>query len=360
MYPRIFNGAVSRWQKYAAHAQSEQQVGLRELRIVYGIWLFAFALKLAGSSWDVAWHFRYLREDLAIPHVVNTIGLMVGMAVLAYQTVTGFAVDRWGLRLAQAGVAIFLVAVPLDVLNHRLFGLDLTSFSPTHIMLYLGTAVMLIGVIRSWLKLAPGGWTRRLFGLALWGFLLEDVLFALGQQEYGRLAIDAFDRGHSSASPELIAAGGANLRTFALGGVPVWVYPVWLILSSVLVLAAARQFQGGHWTATSVAALYLGYRYLAYVILTSLSFPPSFIPLMLLGGAVVIDLAMERQWGALLTTALLVGVYYASAWLIAQVTLMPQFPLVAAPVIALVLWSGWAMFRWWQRNGHLNRPAWLA
>jgi hypothetical protein len=36
-------------------------------RAVYGLWIAAFALKILGSTWDVSWHFRWLRDDLAPP-----------------------------------------------------------------------------------------------------------------------------------------------------------------------------------------------------------------------------------------------------------------------------------------------------
>ncbi|MFC7481333.1 hypothetical protein ACFQX7_16650 [Luedemannella flava] len=35
------------------------------LRQIYGIWLVALLCKALGSSWDVSWHFKWLRDDLA-------------------------------------------------------------------------------------------------------------------------------------------------------------------------------------------------------------------------------------------------------------------------------------------------------
>ena len=37
------------------------------LRWLYTAWLGAFGLKMLGSSWDVSWHFKWLRDDLAPP-----------------------------------------------------------------------------------------------------------------------------------------------------------------------------------------------------------------------------------------------------------------------------------------------------
>ena len=48
-----------------------------ELRWIYTAWLGAFLLKMLGSSWDVSWHFRWLRDDLAPPHLLNSAGTAV-------------------------------------------------------------------------------------------------------------------------------------------------------------------------------------------------------------------------------------------------------------------------------------------
>ena len=45
-------------------------------------------------------------------------------------------------RAARRVAATFLAAAPLDVINHRVNGLDLTAWSPTHMLLYIGTGVM--------------------------------------------------------------------------------------------------------------------------------------------------------------------------------------------------------------------------
>jgi hypothetical protein len=55
-------------------------------------------------------------------------------------------------------VAGLLVAVPVDVLHHRINGLDSTSWSPSHALLHLGTAIIPAGALRGWwLYAAPGG-----------------------------------------------------------------------------------------------------------------------------------------------------------------------------------------------------------
>lgn len=345
MQTRIVNVRDLPWRTYLGRNQLAQGTNVRVLRLVYSAWLVIFAIKLVGSAWDVGWHFRFLRDDLAPPHIINTFGMMCGIGLLVMQYWTGLAAERWGSWLVQAGAAIFLVAIPLDLINHRLFGLDITAWSPTHALLYLGTALMIVGVLRSWLRLAtPGRW-RTGVGLGLYAFLLEDVLFPLGHQEYGTLALDAYQHGRSTADAELIAAGGQNITAFALGAIPLWLYPLWLIIGSTLVLVAGRSVLRWRWAATSVAALYLASRLLGYGLLRVANFPPSFIPAMLLGGGLVVDLAFHYRtvfgrtvWLRPVATSIaLLAVYYGSVALIQRTILVPAFPLAAAPVIGVLL-----------------------
>ncbi len=339
MLTRIANTpTLRRWTGLVLHPAT-QRITVRELYLLYGVWIVAFWFKLIGSSWDVAWHFRYLRDDLAPPHIINTFGMFIAVALLMFQSVNGLGAERRGLRIVQFGVGIFVIAIPLDLINHRLFGLDLTSWSPTHMLLFAGTAVMIIGILRSWLVLAPPGWVRTLFAIAFWAYLLEDILFALGQQEYGTLALDAYLKGRSTASSDLLALAGNNVTRFALGAIPYWLYPAWLIVGSTVVLVAARRLHQERWIVTSIAAVYLMYRTLAYTVLKTANFPPTFIPFMLLGGAVMIDLSARWRLNAVLASIAIVGVFYGLAELIGSLTLMPRFPLYAAPFIPVVVWG---------------------
>jgi len=172
----------------------------------------------------------------------------------------------------------------------------------------------------------------------------------LSQQEYGVLALDADANGRTLASPELLALAKGNPVALAQGNIPSWVYPIWLILSSTLVLALARSVQGWRWTATAAATLYLVYRVIGYVALGAVGFPQSFVPYMLLGGALTIDLGTRWRWHPLLTATVLPIVYYAAAAIIGRVLLMPEFARSTAPVVLVALWAGVAAGQWWQRK----------
>lgn len=336
---------VQRWLSLISEPE-KSRISMGELTAVYSLWVVAFMLKLIGSSWDVAWHFRFLRDDFAPPHIINTLGTILAFSLLLIQSYKGMGTDQRGLRIAQVGVGVFLLAIPLDLLNHRIFGLDLTTWSMTHSLLYLGTGLLLIGVLWSWLMRAQAGRTRTLFALAFGAFLLEDVLFPLGQQEFGVLAIEAFLRGRPTADAALLALAGGNLVTLIQGSLPAWLYPFWLILGSSVVLVAMARLIPFRWTATIISTMYLVYRYIAHTALTTGGFPPSFIPFMLLGAALVIDLAAAFRWANVVTILGVVGSFYLGAALVDLVVLMPPFPWSVAPIIVLLLWATLRFSHW--------------
>jgi hypothetical protein len=276
------------------------------------MWLAALTFKLLGSSWDVSWHFKWLRDDLAAAHILNTVGTGIAIGLVLAHTFTGYGTDRRSLRIMQIGTGIFVLAGPIDVINHRVNGLDLTAWSPSHLLLYGGTAIMIAGVIRNWYHSYPadGGSARqwRLGMLALWAFMFENMFFPTGQQEYGILEIASWFRGLPYAEPELIrfAAGQLGrpvddvaIQSFALP-IPSWVYPVWTIGVCAAVLVFARIMVGWRWTATAVVAAYVLYRCLIWPLLTFTIFPPSVVPFWLLP----VGLAVDGVFGIRLAPAL--------------------------------------------------------
>ena len=186
---------------------------------------------------------------------------------MIFHSYTGYGVDRRALRLMQWGIGTFLIAVPIDIINHRINGLDITSWSPSHGLLYLGTAIMLAGALRGWWLYAAPGRIRDLVSLGLWLFFVENALFPNQHQEYGVLSLRDYDAGHTTAEPQLLdfaAAQGSSPREFMLP-VPSWVHPTWLVFAGLLGLLIARKVVGLRWTATTVAGAYLVYRAVAWL-----------------------------------------------------------------------------------------------
>lgn len=303
------------------------------MKKVYGLWLLAFGLKLFGSAWDTSWHFKYFFDTFSPPHNVNTVGFLLAWALVGYhwggtewaqrwparlpaglqrftrkwvlleQLGPERHMDRGSLILTTTGLVVFLVAAPIDQLWHRVFGLDLTTWSPTHLGLFAGTELAILGVL---MGLYRHGRTNRrgsfdsVVLLCLGGFLLEAFLFACGQQEYGYITLYAINHpGYVTVQhlttfpiPALLAAAQNQGGVYALatGNVPTWIYPYYQLLMVTAILQFLRLLHRSAWTATAVAALYLAYRLLARFLLHSFDFPVSFVPYYLIGIGLSLDI----------------------------------------------------------------------
>jgi hypothetical protein len=349
------------WARIAVSGPSEDQRPATTL-LVFRLWLVAFTLKMLGSSWDMSWHFKWLRDDLAPPHLLNTAGTVLAVALVVFQARTGIGVDRRAKRLMIAGTTIFLAAIPIDVLNHRINGLDITAWSASHALLYTGTALMILGVAHGYgVSTAPG--RVRTFGLAAaWLFFLENVLFPNQHQEYGVLSLAAWRAGKAYAEPILLKFAADQIgrpvddiaiAKFTLPVEP-WVYPAWMIAAAMLTLVAARVFVNARWAATAIAASYVAYRCVMWGILVGIGFPPSAVPFALIGGAVLIDIAFlvgalstadrtgpGRAAVAVLGALAVTGGTAGALWVQAQVAAAPPVQYDVIPLAALVLAAGW-------------------
>lgn len=268
-------------------------------RVLYSWWLVALLLKSVGANWDLAWHFWSLRDSFAPPHDVNLLGDGIVLALVVFHTYTGYGADRTSLRLTQLGLGIFALAAPLDEINHRINGLDITTWSPSHFLLYLGTEIMMIGVLREWYLHARGQHCYRLVTATLWWFLLDNMWFPNGQQEYGVLEVASWDRGHPFAEPGLLKFAADQIGRpvdrvavvhFALP-IADWVYPVYGLAAGVVILFLARGMVGVRWAATGIAGAYVGYRALGWPILAVAGFAQSAVPFFLIGAGIAVDLA---------------------------------------------------------------------
>jgi hypothetical protein len=120
-----------------------------------------------GVHWDIEWHVRIGRDSFWIaPHLMTYAGVSVvvllSFGVLGWETIgrlrhgrrddpraitlAGLSGTR-GYHLAAWGVALTVLAAPIDDLWHRLFGLDVTIWSPPHLLGFLGGAVNSLGVV---------------------------------------------------------------------------------------------------------------------------------------------------------------------------------------------------------------------
>ncbi|HEY7542761.1 MAG TPA: hypothetical protein VIF11_21655 [Methylomirabilota bacterium] len=114
----------------------------------------ALAAKVVGSwglGWDIQWHMTIGRDSFWIaPHLMIygsvVVGLALGWGVLGYEWWRGIPSTR-GFHLAALGLLLVVLAAPIDDLWHRLFGLDVTLWSPPHLLALFGSAVSTLGCL---------------------------------------------------------------------------------------------------------------------------------------------------------------------------------------------------------------------
>ena len=159
-------------------------------RVALWVLLVGKLLGAWGLTWDIQWHLFIGRDTFWIPpHLMMysgvTAGFLVAVLVLALDTrdqrggvrrrggvtMLGLTSTR-GIHLAAWGVALLLLAAPIDDLWHRLFGLDVTLWSPPHLLGLLGSAVNTIGTLLIAVEAYPLHARMRLAALILGGGLL--------------------------------------------------------------------------------------------------------------------------------------------------------------------------------------------
>ena len=145
-----------------------------------------------GVQWDIQWHVLIGRDSFWIPpHVMTYAGValavLVSFGVLAWETLTGrpgrapaappmlrvlgLAGTR-GFHLAAWGIGLTVLAAPIDDLWHRLFGLDVTLWSPPHLLGILGAVINSLACLVIAREVYPEGSRARLAALVFTGAML--------------------------------------------------------------------------------------------------------------------------------------------------------------------------------------------
>ena len=156
-----------------------------------GFWTLVAAHVLAGwgTQWDIQWHLRIGRDSFWIaPHVMTYAGVtlivLASFGTLAWTSwrarrgereagalrVLGITGTR-GWHFAAWAIALTVLAAPIDDLWHRLFGLDVTLWSPPHL---LGLVGAILNAAAGWViarEAYPAGSRARQVGLVLSGAL---------------------------------------------------------------------------------------------------------------------------------------------------------------------------------------------
>ena len=152
-----------------------------------------------GVGWDIRWHLIIGRDSFWIaPHVMTyasvVVASLISLGVLLFETwrsrggprPPGTVTIAWlsgtrGFHLAWWGMAVVILAAPIDDLWHRLFGLDVTLWSPPHLLGLAGSQISNLGGLLVALELYEVGWQRGSALIASGIFLLGTFYILVDQ-----------------------------------------------------------------------------------------------------------------------------------------------------------------------------------
>ena len=163
----------------------------RLLTPLYGLGVAGAFLQVAGANWDVSSHILGIVDSFFTPsHLVLYLGiflvLLAGFLGVWFERQTGAKLRPFftGFRVAFAGSLIQLVAGPLDLWWHSVYGFDPFLFTPTHSMLIVGLALGGVGMGVGTLRLLQrnnndGTRLLKFLGALILGTLWLDVNFVV-------------------------------------------------------------------------------------------------------------------------------------------------------------------------------------
>ncbi len=258
----------------------------------------AFFFKSAGAAWDASYHYKHFREFYQLPHLLNGLGDLMLLAILPHLWRHSSKSDRGNIKVIIAGVIVFIGAIGFDQWWHDKYGLDLTTWSPAHFALYLGTFIALIGAFRFvYYKAREGQISQmalKIYCIAFGFLILDSFWFPLLQQEQSVIAQYKIDHGISWADPDLIAKFfSSNLSLY--GNLPAWLYSAWAVMSAVLIFHFIRKISTIRFGATLVATKYVLFRTIANLIFIYVQYPTSTVPYYLIAAGLLFDIVYNMR-----------------------------------------------------------------
>lgn len=170
--------------------------------IAIGQSLFALLVAGVGFYSDVAWHIALGRDEelFTAPHMGILLGLLGILSAAVFGTIVA-TLDGWergwhlgGFRVPWSMLPLFALGIgavsgfPMDELWHQAFGVDVTMWSPTHMLMIMGASFT---GLAGWLVLADtgikpshSGWARFMHGLAAW-LTLQGLVAGQGEFSFG-------------------------------------------------------------------------------------------------------------------------------------------------------------------------------
>jgi hypothetical protein len=278
---------------------------IRVKSVPWHVWssVLAVTSTTVGLYWDISWHIGIGRDTFWTPaHLAIQFGAVItGLScafLILHTTFAGNGASRensvriWGLRgplgafIAAWGGFCMLTSAPFDNWWHDSFGLDVMILSPPHVVLILGIFVMGFGglvLTTSQMNLSTDDSRDKLNRMLLYsGSLLLSLLFMLGLEYIGDQALM-----HSA------------------------IYYRVLGMIAPVVLVGIGRASGRRWVATTLAAMYtalwLAANWIFPLFPAQAKLGPVFTPIthmvplgfpvLVLPGAIVLDLVLDRLAG---------------------------------------------------------------
>jgi hypothetical protein len=136
-----------------------------------------------GAFWDVQWHFAVGRDSFTIPpHLMLYSGVaLIGLLSLAMAWRSSVRRGHmsplfWSWITQLFGVALLVSAAPFDDMWHRWYGIDITIWSPPHLVGVLGAVVVDLGIFAGWALLWQVGADPRRTRRAIRGLIWATAL----------------------------------------------------------------------------------------------------------------------------------------------------------------------------------------
>lgn len=300
----------------------------------YRLWVIAFLLKFIGSAWDASYHFKYLFEEYSIPHIVNTMGFALGGILLYKEWRHSTYLDGFSRNLITIGYGLFLIGIPLDFTYHIAYGIDLTTWSPTHFIYYIATDIMIFGVWRgfylfTWHTVPTWKSLHTWFAM----FLLECLLFPNMQQENGAISYDQYIHGKSIASKEILQLI-SDPASQIFGGIPQYVYPIYSVLMVGLLTVVTVRICRDFTIPFMGAVLYVSLRFIGKAIFAAVNYPTSYVPMTIILIPLAFLLLKRTNWLAGLIGSL---AYFLSLYAIHKSGILITPPLFLWEIVPVAL-----------------------
>ena len=311
----------------------------------YSLLALGFFLKEIGAFFDVSYHFKHLREFYQIPHLINGAGNILIVFMLWYLWIKEPKVAHERLKILLYGLLVFAFGIIFDQYWHQRFGVDLTIWSPTHLTLYLGSLIALVGAIlyvsRDYKHGHIPEHIKNLYCLFFFVSLLSGLWFPLLQQEHGVIAQYYLMQGAPLQDSALFSAFFAAHKDF-YADIPAWIYSAWGALTLTFVFHLVKSLRLHPFAPTIIASFYIAYRSFMNIFFLAIHYPISTIPYHILMTAFLFDLiysalSKEPAIRDLCSSAMIVAGVISIGFLHTSFPINPPIPLLETFLIAIPL-----------------------